>query len=113
MTVTEWSAEVNTRFFAFSERPKGNTKETEYASGRVTAYNTNTRAVMTFSCSLQLTKAELSAFWKWYNDELGGRAGAFTCAALGDRHYRFSDIPEPQDTNQLYRVLSMDIEEVY
>lgn len=113
MTITQWSESVNSKFFAFNERPKGNTRQTDYLSGRVTAYQVNTRNVMTFSCSLQLTKEELANFWEWFNDELGGLSGVFSCAALGQGYYRFAEIPDPQDTNQLYRVLSMNIEEVY
>ena len=113
MTITDWSANVNSKFFGFNDKPKENTKKTEYVSGRVTAYNVNTRSVMTFTCSLQLNKTELEAFWNWFNDDLGGQAGVFRCEGLGNRLYRFSDIPTPQDTNQLFRVLSMNIEEVY
>lgn len=113
MTITEWSENVNSKFFGFNERPKENSKTTEYLSGRVTSYNVNTRSVMSFSCSLQLDKTELAIFWTWYNDSLGGLAGCFQCSALGNGVYRFSDIPEPQDTNQQFRVLSMNIEEVY
>lgn len=111
--MTEWDSTINTRFFGFSEKPKERTKKTEYLSGRVTAYNTNTRSVMTFSCSIRLKKNELKRFWAWFNDELGGTAGVFTCAALGGKYYRFSEIPEPQDTGQKYRTLDLSIEEVY
>lgn len=113
MTVTSWSANVNSNFFGFNDKPKDNTKKTSYLSGRITAYQANTRNVMTFSCSLQLSKEELSTFWTWFNDELGGTAGVFTCPSLGNRHYRFVEIPEPQNTNQQFRVLSMTIEEDY
>lgn len=113
MTITAWPESVNSKFFAFNDKPKENSQITEYLSGRVTGYNHNTRAVMSFSCSLQLTHTELADFWNWYNDELGALAGVFTCPALGVRHYRFAEIPDPQDTNQQFRVLSMQIEEVY
>ncbi|WP_294429903.1 hypothetical protein [uncultured Treponema sp.] len=113
MTIETWPSNVNSNFFAFSEKPKDNTKKTEYLSGRVTSYQINTRNVMTFSCSLQMSKEELSSFWTWYNDELGGLSGVFSCTALGTKNYRFAEIPEPQDTNQLFRVLSMNIEEAY
>lgn len=113
MTITNWSESVNSNFFGFNERPKKNTIETKYLSGRITAYQANTRNIMTFSCSLQLSKIELEAFWAWFNDELGGLSGVFTCPILGSRYYRFAEIPEPQDTNQKFRVLSMTIEEVY
>ncbi len=113
MTITDWNANINSKFFAFNEKPKDNTKKTDYVSGRVTAYNVNTRNVMTFSCSLQLNKTELALFWEWYNEDLGGLSGVFRCPALGSALYRFSEIPDPQDTNQQFRVLSMNIEEVY
>lgn len=113
MTIVDWSNKVNTRFFGFSDKPKDNTTVTQYVSGRVVGWQNNTRNVMTMQCSLKLTKKELAAFWDWYNDELGALAGVFTCGALGDKHYRFTDIPDPQDTEQTSRVLSLSIEEVY
>lgn len=113
MTITQWSNKVNKRFYGFNEKPKDRAKITEYISGRTTAYNTNTRSVMSFTCSLKLTKKELAFFWEWFNDELGGTAGIFDCSALGNKHYRFTDIPDPQNTEQSRRILSMSIEEVY
>ena len=113
MRITEWSKKVNSRFFAFNDKPKDNTRATEYMSGRITTYAANTRYVMQFSCSLHLTKQELADFWQWFNDDLCGCAGAFTCGALGKGYYRFAEVPEPQDTNQQFRVLSMNIEEIY
>lgn len=125
MIVVDWPEGVNNKFYGFNERPKDNIELTEMASGRVVGRKLNTRAIMTFSCSLFLEKrTEMRAFWKWYNDELGGTAGAFKCRALDTeqgldvengefRHYRFTETPEPQDTGQQYRAISMTIEEVY
>lgn len=123
MVVVDWPENVNAKFFAYNEKPKNNIELTEMASGRVVGRKLNTRNIMTFSCSLYLKrKTELKAFWKWYNDTLGGTAGAFRSVALDKaqglssdevRYYRFSELPEPQDTNQLYRVISLQIEEVY
>lgn len=115
MTVVPWPDEVNTQFYAYSSKPKDNVKSSDMMSGRVVAFQLNTRALFQVTCSLRLSikTGELARFWNWYNDELGGTAGAFTCAALGDKHYRFTDIPDPADTEQLYRELSLSIEEVY
>lgn len=58
------------------------------------------------------TSDELPTFWDWFNDILGQTAGAFSCGALGDGYYRFIQIPDPEDTDTLNRVLSLELEEV-
>lgn len=123
MVVVDWPEDVNQKFFGLNESPKDNEVLTEMASGRVVGRKLNTREIMTFSCSLEFEKyTELKKFWKWYTDALGGLTGAFRCKALDEeqrledgavRYYRFSEKPEPQDTSQKYRVISMRIEEVY
>lgn len=114
MTLVTWPNNVNKKFFAFNEQAKDNTIITENLSGRTTGKQINTRNIMQFNCSIKLDKPEeLSAFWDWYNDTLGQTAGAFTCSALGDKQYRFTDTPSPSDTNQKYRILDLSIEEVY
>lgn len=114
MTLVNWPSTVNTKFYAFNEQPKDNTVITENLSGRIVGKQVNTRNIMTYACSLHLErKTELVAFWEWYNDTLGGLSGAFLCSALGDKQYRFTSVPSPQDTNQKYRELSLNIEEVY
>lgn len=111
---TEWSANVNKRFFGLNEKPKENTRVTEFMSGRTVGEQINTRAVMQYSCSLLLAVPdELNNFWAWFNDELGALAGVFTCDAIGDGQYRFVSTPEPQDTSRVWRELSLEIEEVY
>lgn len=114
MIQVNWNSNVNTKFFAFSDKPKDNVELTEYLSGRTVGYQRNTKKIMTFSCSLSLrVKDELPAFWNWFNDELGQTAGAFYCPALGSKLYRFVSVPSPSDTTRTKRTLTMEIEEVY
>lgn len=112
MNVVAWPSNVNTKFFAYKPKPIGNTKKTSFISGRNISFQINTKNLLEFSCSLKLTKTELNAFYSWYNDVLGQDSGAFTCAALGNKYYRFTDIPDPQDTDQKTKVLALSIEEV-
>lgn len=114
MTVTNWSGFVNTKFYSFSKMPKENTKSFDSISGRSVSYQVNSRAVMIYTCSLEVKRPdEENAFWTWFNDELGGLAGAFKCSAVGDGFYRFTEIPSPQDTKQKTRVLNLQFEEVF
>lgn len=113
MNVVSWPSDVNQKFFAFKYKPVSNTKSTSFISGRKIAFQINTKNIMEFSCSLRLTKAELTSFYNWYNNVLGQDSGAFTCEALGENYYRFKDIPDPQDTDQKTKVLSLSIEEVF
>lgn len=113
MILSEWPSTVNTKFFAFSSKPKANTEEVEYISGRVVSWRKNTRATKEIECKLMLKiDSELSNFWAWFNDILGQTAGAFTCDALGEGYYRFREVPSPDDTDQANRVLNLSIEEV-
>lgn len=113
MNVYTWPSTVNTRFFSGNDKPKANTETVSYLSGRQVSYQINTKKLMTFKVKLKVTKAELALFWTWYNDVLGQNANAFTCTALGNSVYRFVSIPDPEDTDQTTRVLSMEIEEVF
>ncbi len=113
MNVYTWPSTVNTRFFSGNDKPKENTETVSYLSGRQVSYQINTKKLMTFKVKLEVTKAELALFWTWYNDVLGQNANAFTCTALGNNVYRFVSIPDPEDTDQTTRVLSMEIEEVF
>lgn len=114
MTITNWSNSVNTKFFAYNNQPKENSVITENLSGRTVGYNVNTRNVMKIKCSIRLTvRTELPEFWRWYTTDLGGLSGAFTCTALGNKNYRFTSVPSPEDTDLQYRVLNLEIEEVY
>lgn len=114
MIFTNWKSGVNTKFYALSRQPKANTELTEYSSGRVVAWQKNTKKQFAISCSLMLrVEDELPLFWSWFNDELGQTAGAFKCEALGDKYYRFTSVPSPSDTDTVYRVLNLEIEEVY
>lgn len=114
MNIVNWNSNVNTKFYAYNSVPKENVRESTYASGRVTAILQNTRFVHKITCSLRLKVAdELPAFWTWYENTLGGRAGAFTCSALGSSYYRFTSEPSEENTDRLYRELKLEIEEVY
>lgn len=114
MTVVSWSSSVNQRFFSFNKQPLENTKEFSSTSGRKVSYLINTKAVMQYSFSLKLrSRTEEETFWEWYNNALGGTAGVFTCGALGSGYFRFSSIPMPADTDQIGRVLTMQVEDVF
>lgn len=114
MTVTAWSSSVNTDFFGYKDKAKDNVVTTTFISGRTASYLRNTKSLKEFSCSLALKvqNGELSAFWDWYNNTLGGTAGFFSCSALGSGTYRFKDIPDPQTTSRSTQILQMNIEEV-
>ncbi|MBO6300847.1 MAG: hypothetical protein J6N15_00220 [Ruminiclostridium sp.] len=113
--IVEWAKGVSSRFFGLQEKPKDNAVKSEFISGRTTVMQINTRNVIAITCSLRLSvrDGELARFWKWFNDELGGVSGTFKCAALGDKSYRFVEVPEPQDTGRTWRTLAMSIEEDY
>lgn len=114
MTVVEWdSTHVNSKFFSFNKKPKDNTKKFSSVNGRVIGYRINTKDLIKISCSLRLnSKTEENHFWNWFTNTLGGCAGYFSCAALGSGIYCFSEVPQPEDTDQAGRTLSLAIEEV-
>ena len=114
MTITAWPQGVNTDFFEAKAKPSDNVVTTAFLSGRTIGWQKNTRNIMTLSCSIKLrVGTELAAFWNWYNNDLGGTAGLFTCAALGQGYYRFTDIPDPSDSTRDWRHLNLNIEEAY
>lgn len=113
MNVDTWPSTVNSKFFNGNDKPVENTETTTFLSGRKVSWQINTKKIMTYKVKLEVTKTELADFWTWYNDILGQNANAFTCPALGTATYRFVSVPEPEDTNQQKRVLSMEIEEVF
>lgn len=113
MILTNWPEAVNSNFFSLSYKPKENTEETSYISGRVVAWQKNSKKTMVFSGKLLLdVNSELPYFWSWFNDTLGQTAGAFTCAAIGTAAYRFTSVPEPEDTDNFKRVINLEFEEV-
>lgn len=113
MIVVNWPSNVNTRFFSYSEKPKNNTEIIEFSSGRVVAYEKNTKALKQVSCKLMLdVKSELPTFWAWFNDVLGQSANVFSCEALGESYYRFISVPEPDDTDTVTRTLNLELEEI-
>lgn len=115
MTPIAWSPYVNSKFYAYNDKPVDNVVMSEFISGRKTGHQINTKAVREINCSIRLDihGGELESFWQWYNYELGQMAGQFTCSALGDKVYRFTQTPEPQDTDLNTRELKLSIEEVY
>lgn len=112
MTISTWPTSINSRFFGYSDKPKDNVQIIEYISGRTVAYRKNTKAQKAITCKIRFTKAELNIFWMWFNDVIGQCSGAWSCPALGDGLFRFTSIPDPQDTEQMSRTLSLEIEEV-
>lgn len=116
MTIINWSSKVNTKFFGYSVKPKENVVLTENLSGRIVGHRANTKDIMQISCSLLLTKDELSFFWDWFNNLLGQTAGAFYCSDLGfgsNQLFRFNSIPEQADTDQVYKTINLEIEQVF
>ena len=113
MEIYSWPSTINSNFFSGNDKPKENTETTSFISGRQVSFQINTKKIMTYNVKLDLSKTELSLFWTWFNDVLGQKANAFTCPDLGNGIYRFVSIPNPEDTNQQHRVLSMEIEEVF
>lgn len=112
MILSAWPSSINSKFYAYNSKPKSNTETQEFSSGRVIAWQKNTKKQFLINCKVMLTAEELPIFWAWYNDILGQNAGAFSCEALGDKYYRFTETPEPEDTDTQYRVLTLNIEEV-
>lgn len=113
MNVVNWPSNIPSKFFSGNDKPKANTETTSFLSGRQVSWKINTKKLMTYKVKLELTHEKLALFWTWFNDTLGQNANAFTCSALGSGTYRFVSIPDPEDTDQQTRVLSMEIEEVY
>lgn len=113
MTVNNYPYSLNTKFFSFLKKPKGNTSTITFISGREVSTKNNTKNIMTYSFRVEYTPTELNNFWTWYNDVLGQNANAFTCSAIGTGVYKFTDIPEPEETNNANTILSCNIEEVY
>ena len=114
MIMTVWPSAVNDNFFGYKDNPKNNVQKTEFIAGRTIGFQVNTKKSKTIECSLRLkVDTELDAFWDWFNDELGQTAGWFTCPALGDGYYQFTDVPSPANTDRIYRKLTLKIEEVF
>lgn len=113
MILSEYPSNINSRFYAFNDKPRDNVELTEFISGRIVGYQRNTKKQMEFNCKIKLSvKKELPLFWTWFNDVLGQTAGAFTCSAIGSGTYRFTAVPEPEDTDLQYRVLNLSIQEL-
>lgn len=113
MEIVAWPSQCNTKFFNFNEVAIDNTVTSSNMSGRKVSTRINSKAQMAYTFKVKFTKTELSAFWSWYNDTLGQFSNWFTCSALGNKNYIFNSKPEPQDTDQKTRVLSLSVEEVY
>lgn len=118
MTITQWPSNVNSRFFKLKRKLKDNVVITQMDSGRTVGFKKNEQDFFEYSLSVQLNKTngELNRFWTWYSSTLGGTAGWFTCAALSNKYgthtYRFTQLPEPENTNQKIEILNLNIEEV-
>lgn len=113
MIISEWPEGVNDNFFSLNSKPTENTENSSFLSGRVVAWQRNTKKTFTHSCKIMLdVDSEIPLFWAWFNDTLGQTAGAFYCSALGENLYRFSSVPTPDDTDRNKTVLNLEIEEV-
>lgn len=114
MTTTNWPTNVNTDFYSYTKAPIDDTVETEFIGGRKVVFSKNTRRrhSINVSVSLDIPSGEYDRFWTWF-DAMGGKAGVFTCPALGSAYYRFMDIPSEDGTSMKSRTLTLSIEEVY
>lgn len=116
MIAVNWPSQVNTKFFAGKRNAKENVELTENLSGRVVGHKINSKSLMKISVSLRMTKTEQSTFWYWFNNTLCQTSGYFYCSALGsnaNQLYRFTSIPEADDTDQKANDFSMEIEEAF
>ena len=114
MIIKNWPDGVNTKFYAGKRTAKENVEFTENISGRVVGHKINSKALMKISVSIKMTKLEQNIFWAWFNDGICQTSGFFYCPALGDdpnQLYRFTSIPESEDTNQKVNEFNLDIEE--
>lgn len=113
MIISNWPNGVNTEFFSYNAKPLENAETTSFLSGRVIAWQRNTKKNKEITCKLMLDVLnELPIFWEWFNDNLGQVANPFRCEALGDKVYRFTSIPEPEDTDTVTQILTLNLEEV-
>lgn len=115
MIIANWPAGVNTKFYAGKRTAKENVELTENISGRVVGYKINSKALMKISVSIKMTKLEQNIFWAWFNEGICQTAGYFFCPALGydpNQLYRFTSIPDSEDTNQKANEFNLEIEEV-
>ena len=110
MSSVTWPSEVNSDFFDETKGFKEYAKTTEYLSGRTTAYMANSKMIRTRELSLSLTLSEYETFTDWYENDLHGVCGTFTCDTLGTGTYRFSeDFTEERSLPNI--VIKMTIEE--
>lgn len=96
MQAVNWPAGVNSKFYGLKETPDDNAVITEYSDGRKAVVLRGTRWLRKISVNvcLDIREGETEAFWKWYQDTLGGMAGAFKCDALGEGTvWRFTSTP--------------------
>ena len=115
MIQSVWPSNINMKFYAGKKTPKENVELTENLSGRVIGHRINTKSLMKISCSIRLSKNEQLIFWDWFNNTICQTSGSFYCSGLGSEEqlYRFTSIPDVQDTEQKYNELSLELEEVF
>lgn len=113
MIKTQWPTAINQKFYGFNEIAKENVVLSTTLSGRTVGHKANSKSIMQYEFSVKFTKTELSLFWKWFNDVLGQTVGSFTCDALGEGYFRFTEIPSPQDTKQTSRELTCKVEQYF
>ena len=87
---------------------------TEYDSGRVVAWQRNTRVMRTYAVACTVTRAQAAVFDEWYTKTLGGNGQPFTAPRLdgsgGDAVYRMDN--PPSFTGQAYKEITMEWTEV-
>lgn len=119
MIVYEWNESVNSNFYSGTNGFLENAVEQSFMSGRKIAWLSNERFQETKSLNLMLEntveKPEYKTFKEWFK-AIGGTTNAFHCPALDEgevqKKWRFSSYPT-EDSGQKYKVLTINIEEVY
>ena len=113
MTVSVLDSGVcNQKFYNGKNGYKETVTTQTFLSGRSVSFMNNEKALKTKEVYLNLTLAEVDSFWAWYNNDLGGLTGYFTCEALGSSTWRFTETPDEGEGLKT-REMKFQIEEVY
>jgi len=85
-----------------------------YDSGRVVAWQKNTRVMRKYAVSCTVTRAQAAIFDEWYTKTLGGNGQPFIAPDLergeGEKIYRMDNPPTIE--GQAYKEISMEWTEV-
>lgn len=112
MILSSWPSNLPEKFYGLKNGFKDNAVVNEYMSGRVNGFVKNSRAIMTKTLYIRLTKSEQTIFWNWFNS-IGGVLASWSCSAIGTAYYRFVSVPTQEDTDQKTNVFKLELEEVY